>query len=457
MMMQDLNLRSAAVNIIECSLGLGSNQNLLIIADRDSLDVADVLTEAAHELGIFATTLYVPRLLQLEFNEADPLPHHIEQAIQEADAVVSCLSDRAEHTAYRAKVIQISCGPRRKTAHAPGMTLDILRMAAVDYAAVERRCQLLAAALVWGREIEIVTTDRQGVGHSLWAKSGGWEVPPGISNGVIAEGEWANLPPGETFVVPGDGNGEIVINGSIPGRVLGSEDELLLRFEGRRLVDMQPVDSPAGMTLYKQHFVPAEHSNDPNWRNLAEIGFGTNPVITRLTGVELIDEKMAGTVHVALGRSDLLGGDVYATIHCDLVTERATVRIDGRPILINGNWVMVESDWVPDYRTVTVPVGWWQTITHVLRRGNRAVIVDGHLIREWGSGSGRKSSMPVGTPATSSLAAKVYPLLPDRAKWTARLDLHNMIVPAIADAEHLPGLFWVMRMYDLVRFQGEQL
>ena len=127
--------------------------------------------------------------------------------------------------------------------------------------------------------------------------------------------------------------GEIVINGSLPGKVLGPGEELLLTFRDGRLADMQPEDGPAARHLRATQIAYAERRGDPNWTNLAEIGFGLNPAIHDLTGVALVDEKKAHTVHIGLGHSTSLGGNVESVIHCDLVIERPTVYVNGRLIL----------------------------------------------------------------------------------------------------------------------------
>ena len=47
----------------------------------------------------------------------------------------------------------------------------------------------------------------------------------------------------------------------------------------------------------------------PDARNIAEFGIGTNAG-TKLSGILLEDEKVLGTVHVALGNNATMGGDV---------------------------------------------------------------------------------------------------------------------------------------------------
>ena len=67
---------------------------------------------------------------------------------------------------------------------------------------------------------------------------------------------------------------------------------------------------------------------DDGARYLGELGIGTNPGIDRATGSTLLDEKIAGTVHLALGRSyPETGGTNTSGLHWDLICD---LRAGGR-------------------------------------------------------------------------------------------------------------------------------
>ena len=449
------SLRRAAQNVLTRGLRLRDNQNLLIIADIAALPVVELMVQEADAREILVTCLYVPRLLQEVFLPTDQLPAPVESAIREADAIMSCLSDQAKHKELRARVLQTSLRRHAKAAHAPGLTLDILQMADTDYDQIQERCRLLALALVMGRTIEIVTLDHTGAEHRLSASSGGWEFPPGISDGVIQEGSWANLPPGETFIVPRGGTGEIAINGSIPGMVLTGRDSIVLTFENGHMTAMSPNDSPPARHLYNTQIAHAVAQGDANWSNLAEIGFGANPSVKSLIGIELIDEKKADTIHIALGESRPLGGSVDSTIHCDLVIEEPTVYIDGLPILEQGQWRLQETDWVLDHRHVDLPAAWWEQIDWIQRTGSRAETVENRLVRHWGSSSGRRNSLPVGADATAKMAARVYGILPEHGEAIDTVTLTRQVQHIGVDPANLPAIIAILERFDLVRVRQE--
>lgn len=54
-------------------------------------------------------------------------------------------------------------------------------------------------------------------------------------------------------------------------------------------------------------------------RVVCELGFGMNPNITDLCGYTVLDEKMAGTFHIAFGANAMFGGNNEASDHIDFV------------------------------------------------------------------------------------------------------------------------------------------
>jgi leucyl aminopeptidase (aminopeptidase T) len=445
-------LARAAHNILTRSLGLRRDQNLLIFADASSLEVVEVMARAARDLDIATSTLFVPRVLQADTRAAESLPLPVEAAIRESDAVLSCLSDRPEHMDYRLRLLNSSWSRRTKLAHAPGMTLEILVAADTDYDAIAERAELLSAVLVLGRRLDLVTEDSRGHEYRLAVQVGGWNHPPGVSDGVIRDGTWDNLPPGEVYVVPRDGEGQIAINGSLPGKLLAQGEDLILTFRDGRLAEMGPENGPAARHLRATQIAYAERKGDANWPNLAEIGFGLNPAIHELTGVELLDGKKAHTLHIGLGHSANLGGVIESAIHCDMIVRRPTVYVNGHLIMKRGDWRVNETDWRLDHRTAAVPNGWWEDIALVRRSGIRTARDAGRLVCVWNAGRGRWDQMPVGNEATARLAARIYDLLPENGGALSRDDILALAARAGALPSIVPSLLWVMHRYDLVRF-----
>ncbi len=452
-MADSLSIERAVHNILAQSLSLRAEQNLLIFADQAAIPVADAITAGAQKMGIHPTTIYVPRSIQSAFTTHEALPLAVETLVREADAILNCLSDRPEHLAYRTRVLRDGWRRRTKVAHVPGLTLDILALADTNYDQIIERAALLALALVLGRRVELQTRRIDGSPCTLSAELRGWDFPPGISDGVIPDGSWANLPPGEAFAVPFQAQGQVALNGSLPGHVLAPGQELVLTFAEGRLRGLSPEEGAAARHLHQSQLLRAEQHNDRNWSNLAEIGIGLNPAIRSLTGVSLNDDKMAGTVHIALGNSILIGGTVDSVIHCDLVVHAPSLSIDGKPILDQGRWVLVPEDWLPDHRYAPLPPGWWDGIQSVRSSGSRGEKESGRLYRYWSSRSGHRAPLPVGVDQTARSALQLYELLQEAGGSLGREMLVAQAEQGHLDPADVPGLLWVLLQYDLIRVQ----
>jgi aminopeptidase len=83
---------------------------------------------------------------------------------------------------------------------------------------------------------------------------------------------------------------------------------------------------------------------DPGARRVGELGLGLNRGIDRFTGSILLDEKIGGTIHLALGQSyPETGGLNSSALHWDLIVDtRKAGRItaDGRLVMENGQWLV---------------------------------------------------------------------------------------------------------------------
>jgi aminopeptidase len=126
--------------------------------------------------------------------------------------------------------------------------------------------------------------------------------------------------------------------GDFPAVYMGREmTGIRLRFEGGQVVD-------AGATVNEQFLIETLDS-DEGARRLGELGIGCNPGITRYMKNTLFDEKMDGTVHVALGHGfPDLGGTNVSRIHWDIVKNLrrpgTRIELDGQPVQRDGAWAI---------------------------------------------------------------------------------------------------------------------
>ena len=142
-----------------------------------------------------------------------------------------------------------------------------------------------------------------------------------------------NMPDGEVFTAPVNStlNGHIAFE--FPG-VLGGRLMHDIRLTWR---DGQLIKATASSN---QDYLHRIIETDAGASKLGEFGIGVNPQVTRFCRDILIDEKMGGTVHIALGRAySECGGTNVSAIHWDIVKDlrqEGAVYVDGQTVLENG-------------------------------------------------------------------------------------------------------------------------
>lgn len=155
-------------------------------------------------------------------------------------------------------------------------------------------------------------------------------------SGRVGEG-YGNMPGGEVFYSPieNSANGVVAFN-DYPA-VTGGEE-----VEGIRLVfrDGRVVEASAERN---EALLLRTIDADAGARVLGEIGLGCNPHIQRHTKNILFDEKMYGTIHLALGSGfPRLGGKNESSVHWDIIKDMrrgGQIFCDGELAQQDGIWV----------------------------------------------------------------------------------------------------------------------
>jgi aminopeptidase len=146
----------------------------------------------------------------------------------------------------------------------------------------------------------------------------------------------ANMPGGEVFYSPVEDSAEGMITYSeYPACYLGHEvGGVRLRFEAGRVVEASAARDEA--------FLIGTLDTDEGARRLGEFGIGCNPGITRHMKNTLFDEKMEGTIHLAIGTGfPQIGGTNKSAVHWDMVKELRNggrIELDGEAVQENGRW-----------------------------------------------------------------------------------------------------------------------
>jgi aminopeptidase len=141
-----------------------------------------------------------------------------------------------------------------------------------------------------------------------------------------------NLPDGEVFTGPHERATEGVVTFALPSAWGGQRVEgAKLRFEAGRCVEAEATSGG--------DFLRAALDTDEGARTLGEFAFGLNEAITEPTLDTLLDEKIGGTVHMALGSAyGVTGGTNESALHWDLVCDLR----DGGEVYADG--VLIQRD-----------------------------------------------------------------------------------------------------------------
>jgi aminopeptidase len=145
-----------------------------------------------------------------------------------------------------------------------------------------------------------------------------------------------NMPSGEVFTGPVETSASGRIHYSIPTSPRGLEvSGISLEFREGVVVSAR---ADRGDDVLQ-----AMLASDDGARRLGEIGIGTNFGVDRAIGSTLVDEKMGGTVHLALGRSyPETGGTNVSAVHWDMICDLrqgGRLSADGEPVLVDGEFV----------------------------------------------------------------------------------------------------------------------
>lgn len=147
-----------------------------------------------------------------------------------------------------------------------------------------------------------------------------------------------NMPCGEVFTGPVEDSANGHVYFSVPVAVGGREvSGVRLRFEEGKIVEASAEKG--------EEYLHSMLDADEGARYLGELGIGTNYGIPRATRNILFDEKLGGTVHLAVGRSYAeTGGKNDSSVHWDLICDLR----EGGALYADGE-VVQENGLFPDY------------------------------------------------------------------------------------------------------------
>jgi aminopeptidase len=146
----------------------------------------------------------------------------------------------------------------------------------------------------------------------------------------------ANMPSGEVFTGPVEDSVNGTIFFSYPGVYMGHEVENVRLWVKDGLVERW--EATRGKDFLNYIFTI------PGARRFGEAAIGTNYDISRITKNILFDEKIGGSIHMAIGQSYLhTGGNNESSVHWDMITdmtEAGEIWADGEKIYEKGKFLI---------------------------------------------------------------------------------------------------------------------
>jgi leucyl aminopeptidase (aminopeptidase T) len=312
-------MKGARIAVNQC-MNIKPEEKVLIITDsKMPRNLSEALKKATDEIGAKCT---IKLMEPLNVNGQEPT-EEIAESMKKPDALFLVTSKSLSHTKARREASKVGV----RIASMPGVTEFSFTEGGLtaDYRRVKELTEIMYEKLKNSKIIRI--TSENGTDFTANVRGRKWDKDDGTIN---EKGNFNNLPAGEVGVAPleGTSNGTIVIDkmADYKDRIRYTvKDGFAIKIEGSELLkkEVEKLGSKA--------------------RNIAEIGIGTNPK-AKIIGNVLEDEKVFGTIHVALGNNLSFGGNVDVPLHVDGIILNPTLEVDGKILIKDGKWIFLDED-----------------------------------------------------------------------------------------------------------------
>ncbi|MBW2983773.1 aminopeptidase [Candidatus Woesearchaeota archaeon] len=202
----------------------------------------------------------------------------------------------------------------------------------IDYKALQERSEQIKQILDDGKELHV--TSPKGTDFYMNIKSkkavkndGDYKKP--ATGGNIPAGEVYIPPYGKKYV-----SGKMVIDASSSHKEGSTlvKHPITLIVEKGKVVEIDG-DKEADALKLTLDWAEAKAKHPWGIRRVGEFGIGLNPN-ARIVGATIIDEKVLGTAHFALGSNYWFGGTIYAIIHLDQIFRNPSIYVDGEKLVV---------------------------------------------------------------------------------------------------------------------------
>ncbi|MBD3155947.1 MAG: aminopeptidase [Candidatus Aenigmarchaeota archaeon] len=307
--------KGARIAVRQC-MNVQSDESVLIITDKG---IAKEIPKALFEQSKKITkNVVLKEMIPLERDGQEP-PVEISEMMKTPDVLFLVTSRSLSHTDARRNTRKYGV----RVASMPKIPISTFVDGGLtaDYKEVKENCEKMFDLIKDKESIHLTSengTDvRLKIGQYILDKDDGIYHKPG---------SFGNLPGGEVCTAPNkcSTDGVLVID------KMGKYGEnIKITIKNGYAIKIEGSDTLKKTVL----------SLGKDGRNIAEIGIGTNPK-AKVIGVILEDEKVYGTVHMALGNNASWGGDCKVSFHDDGIVLKPTLEADGEMLIKDGKWMI---------------------------------------------------------------------------------------------------------------------
>ncbi len=291
-------------------LDVKANEEATVITDKESENVALAFAEACRRLGLSTELINLgDRKKKGYFRD---VPQKLMEDMNHPDIYINTFKSYPQETPFRLKLLEIEMDRGARIAHAPGIDESMLLEGALtaNFEKMWEKAERLMNTMEGASEVHITTP----AGTDLLLKVEGRKFQTDLR---IGEKEMGNLPAGEIWCAPlEDGaDGVAVIDGTI-GDFGFPPCMVKIHMSGGKVVSLECDDEK-----FREELDDVLHA-DEMAHIIGELGIGLNEG-AKLVGNMLVDEKAAGTVHIAFGNNiDFYGGVNNSSMHRDFLMHK---------------------------------------------------------------------------------------------------------------------------------------
>lgn len=345
------SIEYGAKQAIENCLKVKEGEKLVIITDKETLEIGTALKEVAENVTKTLEFYILEDFGERPEDGIKPLecPKKILEALNTADVSIYCANGKKNELQSLRKPMLNIIDERGKKGeirhgHMPGVTKEIMETGmSADYAEIQRVSQNIYDIVKDAKEIRVMTDKGTDI-TAKFERKGSPKLKWLVSDGDIgARGKpWSNLPDGEVFTSPRYIGGHVVIDGCLGDSFgkYGDIESTPVEMDIKRGRIVKGSVKCSNKEL-ESELIKYISETDENSNRIGEFAIGTNIGLDKIIGNLLQDEKFPG-VHIAWGSPypEKTGAKWESKAHCDGVIRDTTIFVDGKKIMEKGKYLI---------------------------------------------------------------------------------------------------------------------